>query len=52
LDAREINDAVHRANQLKDIAGLISTASAAPTMEQFNTVVNKLNDIIDKLTVV
>ena len=52
LDAKEINDAVWRANQLKDITGLISTASAAPTMDQFNAVVNKLNDIIAELTVV
>jgi hypothetical protein len=52
LSAEDINNAVHRANQLKDIAGLIGTASDVPTMEQFNTVVSKLNDIIAKLTVV
>ena len=52
LSAEEINEAVHRANQLKDIAKLTVTASTTPTAEQFNTVVSKLNDIIAKLTVV
>ena len=52
LDAREINDAVHRANQLKDITGLIDTAGASYNQDLLNAVIEKLNDIIAKLEVV
>ena len=52
LDAREINDAVHRANQLKDIAVLTSTAGDSYDKALLNAVIGKLNEIIAKLEVV
>lgn len=52
LDAREINDAVWRANQLKDITGLIDTAGASYDQDLLNDVIEKLNEIIAKLEVV
>ena len=52
LSAEEINEAVHRANQLKDITGLIDTAGASYDQDLLNDVIGKLNDIIAKLEVV
>jgi hypothetical protein len=52
LSAEDINEAVWRANQLKDITGLIDTAGASYDQDLLNDVIEKLNEIIAKLEVV
>jgi hypothetical protein len=53
LSAKDINDAVHRANQLKDTEALVeTTASVAYDATELQDVMNKLNSLIAKLTIV
>jgi hypothetical protein len=53
LSAEDINEAVHRANQLKDAEVLVeTTASVAYDATELQDVMNKLNSLIAKLTVV
>jgi hypothetical protein len=53
LSAEDINNAVHRANQLKDTEALVETAaSVAYDRLELQDVMDKLNSLIAKLTVV
>jgi hypothetical protein len=54
LTQEEINNGVWIGHQLNNITNksLIDTASGSVSVSDFNTVVNRLNDIISKLTVV